>query len=104
MFSSILHRIEQGSTDDISIEKLGKQMTQLIMEADYPLDFTAALTSRFPLVVRNVSQVKVEGGLNRALEVQDGMIAPGDEFLLVNGVSVRSLLAFSYQRIVHCTQ
>lgn len=83
---------EQGRTEDVTVKDLGLQAAQLVANASDPLAFLAAISSRFPAVVHSVSQVKVERSFRKAVEAQASLVAPGREFLLVNGVSVRTSL------------
>ena len=84
----VVPHAEQGSTEDVEVKSLGLQATQLIANSTDPLAFLAAITSRFPAVVQGISKIDVEKPFRRALEAQGMLLAPGREFLLVNGVSV----------------
>lgn len=79
---------EQGSAEALTVKELGLQTAQLVSKSKDPLAFLAAVSSRFPAVVHSISKVKVEKAFSNSIEAQSTLLASGQEFMLVNGVSV----------------
>lgn len=72
------------------VRELAVQTAQLVAESRDPLSLLVNITSTFPALVRGISKIKVNQTFVDSVEGMGRMVRPGANYLLVNGLAVRT--------------